>query len=278
MDSATTDVCEWCKKPMLATGTSVNGKQASSEAASVQPQHATAQAVQTAPPVAGQESDGLVQLGAATQVDAQVPEPGPTEVLRPLGGPSDKPAAGPSHGLSEDATRTSVNVASYLGPDNSLFRPIARTEHSATAKGMDPLAHRGTRRQEKSVSDVPDNIRLMRSLRSGLAISFPLAIAQFVLTHKVPEKMFVVPLIRGGDSFVAAIVYGLASGVFLGFGLGALLVQFKKGPFIGLILGLILGNFALATEPAYWGMVAAGLTGILVGRAATFGYRRVVSL
>jgi len=280
MDSATTDVCEWCKKPMLPAGAAVTGQKAAAPAEATAAQAPPAPVAPAVEAAAAPGSDELVSLGpppAAEQADARA-QAAP-DVLSPLGGHLGKPApSAPSHGLAAEATSTSVDVANYLGPDQSLFRPMSRVEHSATSKGMDPLSQTRSHRQEKPVSDIPDNVRLMRSLVSGIAVAFPLAIAQYAITHRVPEKLFVVPLIRGGDSFIAAIVWGVASGVFLGFGLGALLVQFKKGPFVGLVFGLVLGFFGLATDPVYWGVIAAAVTGMMVGRHATAGYRRVIQV
>ena len=276
MESTTTDVCEWCHKPMLAAGAAAAGRQARPE--NGQPETTTQQHAQ----VVEQEeaaAEGLPELRA--EPDQESGSGSQEELLRPLGGevagPS-RPSPGvPSHGLSDDATRTSVDLGQYLGADQSLFRPLPRSEHSATA-GMDPLAQRRSgRKQVKMVSDVSDNTRLLRSLIAGIAISFPLTLMQFAVVHKVPDKLWFVRLGRE-DSFGTAILYGLASGGFVGFGLGALLVHFKRGPFIGLLLGLMLGNFFLATTPAYWGIFAGVLTGIVVGRIATHGYRRAVTV
>jgi hypothetical protein len=241
--------------------------------------------VEAAPEYMPPTADELVELGPISdEGPAEAQPPGVGGVLRPLGSDTAKHAGPapalktPSHGLSAEATRTSVDVAGYLGPDNSLFKPITKGEQGASPGGMDPLGRVQTRRQREAVNNIPDNVRIMRSLRAGLTVAFPLAIVQFVVTRKVPEKLFVLPLIQGGDSFLAAIVWGLVSGVFIGFGLGALLVQFKKGPFIGMILGLVLGHSALQTEPVYWGMAAAGICGFMIGKIAIFGYRKAVSV
>jgi hypothetical protein len=228
-------------------------------------------------------ADGLLELKAAVAPDQVAAPEGPAaaeDTLRPLGG--GKAAAGPgvlSHGLSDEATRTSVNVANYLGPDQSLFKPVQHAEFTTqAAAGMDPLAQRRRKSEEKkAVSDIPDNVRLMRALFAGIAICLPLAILQFALTHTAPEKLSVLPLGKS-ENFTTALLYGVSSGAFLGFGLGALLVQIKKGPFLGLFIGLVLGNFFLATEPRYWGIAAATLTGIAVGRIATVGYRRALQI
>jgi hypothetical protein len=273
MESTTTDICEWCKKPMLPAGTVVSGGKEERDR-NGQPQDGPRSQVQVAGSATA--SEGLPGLG-----DEIAPENSQEaeEELRPLGGEAAKPKLRPgvpSHGLSDDATRTSVDLADYLGPDQSLFRPLARAEHTAT---MDPLAHRRIARGPlKPVSDIPDNVRLLRSLIAGLAVFLPIAVIEFALFKHVPDKVFVIPLIRGGDSLVAALLWGIVSGGFVGGGVGALLVNFKKGPFVGLVIGLVLGKFTLATEPVYFGIIAAALTGIIVGRIATVGYRRPVSV
>lgn len=281
MDSATTDICEWCKKPMLSAGAAAERPVAAPTIAAPQ----LGDVVDAAPEYMPAPAEDLVELGPISDGEpAEAQPPGISGALRPLGGDGAKPAGlapvakAPTHGLSAEATRTSVDVAGYLGPDNSLFRPATKAEQGASTGGMDPLGRVQMRKQREAVNNIPDNVRIMRSLRAGFTIAFPLAIVEFIVTHKVPEKLFVLPLISGGDSFLAAIVWGLVSGVFIGFGLGALLVQFKKGSGIGLVLGLLLGNSALQTDPTYWGMAAAGISGFMIGKIATFGYRKVVSV
>jgi hypothetical protein len=288
MDSAATDVCEWCKKPMLPAGAAVTGQRGTPVIAPEAPPDqsdaveasAETAAAASQPAVAAAEPDGLVELGAPPERPGQTQAIAQGDVLVPLGSaPGKSGLSGPSHGLGGDATKTSVDVANYLGPDQSLFKPMSKVEHSATSKGLDPLSHRGGRRQEKQVSDISDNVRLMRSTITGLLVCFPLAILQFVVTKKVPVRIFtVVPLFGGRDTFVAAIVYGVVTGVVLGFGLGALLTQIKKGPVLGLLFGLLLGTFGLATEPVYWGILAACVTGFVAGRHATYGYRKVLQV
>lgn len=285
MDSATTDTCEWCKKPMLAAGAAAERPAAAPSVAAPQ----LGDVVEAAPEYMPPTADDLIEI-APEQEDAPAEAPPPSigGGLRPLGGDLPKPAVpvtaakAPTHGLSAEATRTSVDVANYLGPDNSLFRPLTKAaEHGAGSGGMDPLGRVQIKgRSKEAVNNIPDNVRIMRSLRTGLMVAFPLAIAQFIVTHKVPDKLFVLPIPGGGQSFVSALVFGLASGVLIGFGLGALLVQFKKGPFVGLLLGLLLGNVALTAEGGspYWGMATAAISGFMIGKIATVGYRKAVNV
>ncbi len=274
MESTTTDVCEWCHKPMLAAGAAAAGRQARPE--NGQPETTTQQHAQ----VVEQEeaaAEGLPELRA--EPDQESGSGSQEELLRPLGGevagPS-RPSPGvPSHGLSDDATRTSVDLGQYLGADQSLFRPLPRSEHSATA-GMDPLAQRRSgRKQVKMVSDIPDNVRLLRSLITGIVISVPLAVVQFAVAHQVPDRLYFLKL-GSSDSLLTALFWGISSGVLLGGGLGALLVHFKRGSFLGLLAGLMIGWVGLSN--GYFGIVAASLTGILVGRHATYGYRPAVTV
>jgi hypothetical protein len=287
MDSAATDVCEWCKKPMLPAGASVTGQRGTPVMAADTPPaesdgvEASAETAAAAgqPAVAAAEPDSLVELGPPPERPAQAAAKAQGDMLVPLGDALGRSATGPSHGLADEATKTSVDVANYLGPDQSLFKPISKVEHSATSQSLDPLSHRGQRKHEEQVSDVSDNVRLMRSTITGLAVCFPVAVVQFILTKRVPEKVFTaVPIPGGGDTFVAALVYGIVSGIVLGFGLGALLTQFKRGPVLGLLLGLVLGTFGLATDPVYWGILAACTTGFIAGRHATYGYRKVLQV
>jgi uncharacterized membrane protein len=60
-----------------------------------------------------------------------------------------------------------------------------------------------------------------------------------------------------------------------GFMLGALLVRLQKGPFIGMLAGLLLG---FGIQNGVWGYLAGAVSGILVGRFATLGVRRVINV
>ena len=289
LDSSTTDVCEWCKRPILPPGAAIAGKKALGGKGQPQAAPQGGQPAPQAPPAAQAPpvmppSDGLKELKAAAAPDQAATAQAPAaaeDALRPLGDSGAKPAASrpgaPSHGLSDDATRTSVEIANYLGPDQSLFKPVQHAEFTTqAAAGMDPLARRRRKSEErKSLSDIPDNIRLIRALMSGIAISLPLAIVQFVVTKSVPGNLYFLKL-GPDDSLTTALLFGLSSGVLLGFGLGALLVQFKKGPFLGVVVGLVLGAFGLQNGP--WGIAAAAITGIVVGRIATVGYRRALQI
>jgi hypothetical protein len=285
MESTTTDICEWCKRPMLPEGAKVTGKEQPAQARPVteaQEQPVAEAAAAERPAPAAPTAKDLQALGAPSSQQAVVAEPAvpAEEILRPLGqAPASARPGAPSHGLGEEATKTSVDVANYLAPGESLFRPLERPTHSATLSGVgDPLAQRrGRAREQKAINEIPDNIRLLRSFIAGLLICMPMALAQFAVTHRVPEKLYFLKLGRS-DSFTTVLLWGLSSGILLGFGLGALLVQFKRGPFLGLLAGLLLGFLGLQTEPVYWGVAAGALTGLTVGRIATVGYRRALAV
>jgi hypothetical protein len=220
--------------------------------------------------------------GEETQ-DTNTDEPA-EQLLRPLGGgeaPASGPAApqpgAPRHGLSDDATQTSVDVSQYMGADDSIFRPLERQAASASMPGgADPLSTRGGRkgRKAETVSDIPENTRLMRSLIAGTIICLVLAVAQLLITGDVKTQFYFLQLGRG-SGFFTALKYGLLSGLLMGLGLGAVLTRFKRGPFLGFLIGLAVGA-GLGNSP--WGLIAGGLTGILAGRFATVGLRQVVNV
>jgi len=280
MESNATDICEWCKRPMLPTG-AVIAAEASLPGGRAETATSPRSQTRQGPPVV--KGGALAPDEDIIIADASQEEATATEVLRPLGaelGP--KPLAPQpgalSHGVSEEATRTSVDIKSYLGPGDSLFRPMSRPEHGATASGIgDPLALRRGRSSTsgRAVSEIPDNVKLLRSLITGLVISFPLAIAQYLVVHSVPEKLYFLKL-GSGSSILTAVLWGLTSGALFGFGLGALLVQFKKGAFLGLIMGLAIGHFGLDNAP--WSDVAGAISGFMAGRIAMQGYRRTLQV
>jgi hypothetical protein len=310
MESSTTDACEWCKRPMLPAGANVSGK----AARELQSDASATGRVPT--DVSAQSPDGdvpdMLAQEPETEKDAPpdaVPGPGegPAEhMLRPLDstGPKTQPdlpgepdsaqppsqpeppdaepsAAGepgaPSHGLSDDAMRTSVDISQYVGKDQSIFRPIKQEEQSESPAGADPLARvgRGPSRKLETVSDIPENVRLGRSLLAGVVICFVLALVQFVATGQTPQQLYFLRLGRS-DSILVAAKYGLATGLLLGLGLGALLTRLRRGPFLGALVGLVVAAAGFQNPP--WALVAGALTGIAAGRFATVGLRQTLSI
>jgi len=174
-----------------------------------------------------------------------------------------------------------------MGTDESIFRPL---EHQAPAAslpgGGDPLATRRARRETQTVSEIPENTRLLRCLIAGAIVSLALTLAQFIVSlvadnaRSVPQSLIFasVTLIKSlgkSDALLAVLLYGALVGVMIGLGLGAVLVRFRRGPFIGMIIGLAVG-YGLMNPP--WGLIAGALTGIVAGRLATVGLRQVVNV
>jgi hypothetical protein len=172
--------------------------------------------------------------------------------------------------------QTSVDISQYVGQDQSIFRPVKRENGPEVAVGSDPISqlrHSGSRTSEPAI-DIPENTRLLRSLAAGLIICVALALVQFVATKNIPGQLYVLPLGRG-TSIVTVLKYGIGTGLVLGLGLGALLTKFKKGSFLGLVVGAMVA-FGFNNWP--WAQIAGALTGILAGRFATYGLRRTVQL
>jgi len=290
MESSTTDVCEWCNRPMLPPGAAVSGKAAQELRESGQPLPGTG-------PVPPQEEPGLPlsqqepdELDAAQEADAaeSSQQAAPDVHLRPLGGgevqeaapppPPPKVTEGPSSGLSDSATRTTVDISQYMGTDQSIFRPIKREEEQSTG-----IADLMAQRRKKGASDedkgpeIPENTRLGRCLIAGLAVGLFFALAQFLLTKHTVQVIFTSLPLGRGENFFTALKYGVASGIVFGFGLGALLVRFKKGSFLGMLVGIIVG-LGIGNDPWYWAVIPGAITGIIAGKFATIGVRRVINV
>ena len=246
------------------------------------------------PPQVGSEPEpsevGPPQVESEPERPESEREATPDDVLRPLGGdapPSGPPGtsarpAVPTHGLSDNATKTSIDISQYVGDDQSIFRPMERPETGSTLPGgVDPLARRRRAGTEKVefVSEIPDNTRLGRSVVSGIVICIILGAVQTVVNGGIPPKELHFAalhiMVSRRDSIVTAIMYGGLAGLLLGLGLGAILVRLKKGPFLGLVIGFLVG-WGLQNPP--WGLIAGALTGILAGRFATVGLRRTVTV
>ena len=291
MESSTTDVCEWCNRPMLPAGAAVSGKAAQELRESGQPLPGTG-------PFAPQEEPGLLlsqqeseEVDSAQEGDAaeESQQAAPEVHLRPLGGgqveetappppPPPKATQGPSSGLSDEATRTSVDISQYMGTNESIFRPIKREEEQGTgiADLMAQKKKAGAFGEDKT-PEIPENTRLGRCLVVGLAVGVFFALAQFLITGNTVEVIYTSLRLGRGESFFTALKYGLASGLVFGFGLGALLVKFKKGSFFGLLAGIMVG-LSVGNDPWYWAVIPAAITGIIAGKFATIGIRRVINV
>ena len=291
MESSTTDVCEWCNRPMLPPGAAVSGKAAQELRESGQPLPGMGPAAPQKEPgllLSQQESEEVhsAQEGDAAEESQQAT----SEVhLRPLGSgqtqeaappppPPPKATQGPSSGLADEATRTSVDISQYMGTDESIFRPIQREEEQSS--GADLMARRRKKAGalgEDKAPEIPENTRLGRCLIAGIAVGVFFALAQFLITKDTVEVMFTSLPVGRGSSFLTALKYGVASGIVFGFGLGALLVRFKKGSFFGMLMGIMVG-LGIGNQPWYWAVIPGAITGIIAGRFATIGVRRVINV
>ncbi len=280
MESSTEDVCEWCKRPMLPAGAKITGQRQEVEAG---------EASAGRPDSTGEGGEGGAPLAEESASEREQAE-GAEQVLRPLGGrqaaragEAEAPET-PSHGLSKEATRTSVDVSQYTGDEESLFRPMERPDRKESLGGADPLARRRRRDEaEEAKSEISDNVRLLRSAIAGVIISVFLALVQLIVTRTmedagtVPNRLVFasVPLIRDlgqSGSLRAVLMYGVLMGLLMGLGLGAVLVRFKRGPFVGMLVGLLVGYGLLNGA---WGYLCGALTGIACGIIATAGIKQV---
>ena|GEM_PF-1648730 len=304
MESATTDVCEWCKRPMLPQGASISQQAADQQAADQQgaeqvaaEERAGEQVEVVQPEEAPEQAAGAEALSAEPEAVAReregAAEADEASMLRPLGGVQKTPSPGapapgvPTHGLGDEATQTSVDLSQYSGTDESIFRPIERPETTGTIGGADPLGIRRRGQGEmKTVSDIPENTRLMRSVAAGVIVCATFALVQMIVSltvedhPSVPDSLVfgAFPLIRSlgsSGSIVTVLLYGVLVGIIMGLMLGALLVRLKRGPFVGLLVGLAVG-YGLENPP--WGMIAGAACGIAIGVIATRGLRQVINV
>lgn len=239
-----------------------------------------------------EESKPLVEEPAGAEEQPEAKPRAEESVLRPLGSApaapgGTKPEPGmPSHGISDEATQTSVDVSQYTAGGESIFRPIERPEREGVMGGADPLARRRRRAQAETKSDIPENVRLLRSVIAGVTISLFLALIQFIVSRvwegskEVPGSLVFasVTLIRRlGEpgTLLATLLYGILVGAMLGLGLGAVLTRFRRGPLLGMLVGLIVG-YGLLNYP--WGLITGAITGIACGIIATVGLRQVLTV
>jgi len=273
---------------MLPPGASVSGKAAQElhqGGDSAPPPGSEAPPEQPGPPLVQQEPEEA-DPALRGEADEAAQQPAPDVHLRPLGGgeapeaappppPPAQAAQGPSSGLSDDATRTSVDISQYMGDDQSIFRPIVREEQTGGTEDLMSQRRKKSALDEDKAPEIPENTRLARCLVVGLAISLFFAMAQFLITGNTVEVIYTsIPLGRG-QNFLTMLKYGIASGLVFGFGLGALLVRFKKGSFLGMIVGILVG---LSLGNGIWSMAPGAITGIIAGKFATIGVRRVINV
>jgi hypothetical protein len=172
-----------------------------------------------------------------------------------------------------------MDMSQYQGADQSVLQPLERPQEPGTTTLRDPLAaRRKAARERHEAPEIPDNVRLVRATVSGAVLAGILSIVRFIASnpHQVPDKLIQLIPIPSNDQLTGALVYGLLSAVLLGFMLAALLVQFRKGPFAGLLIGLALGLGALGGWP--WGVITGAICGLANGYYAGKGLHRVINV
>jgi len=125
---------------------------------------------------------------------------------------------------------------------------------------------------------ISENVRLVRAMAAGMIICVVVSLVQLAVTRQIPGTLNLIawPIPLGNsDTFLTAIKYGMVTGLFLGFGLGALLVRFQKGGFLGVIAGLVVGS-GLGNAP--FSLIAGAICGIAIGQIATGGVRRRLNI
>lgn len=272
---------------MLPPGAAVSGKAAQELRESGRQLPETGPAVpqeQPGLPLRQQESEEAdsAQEGDAAEASQQA---APEVHLRPLGGegkatpssPAPTSDGKPTDGLAPDATRTSVDISQYIGSDQSIFRPMKRDEEqsSGAADLMARKKRKGGALDQDKGPEISENTRLSRCLIVGLAVGTLFALAQFFITGNTVEVIYSSLRLGRGANFFTALKYGLASGVVFGFGLGALLVKFKKGSALGVVAGIMVG---LSLQNGIWAVIPAAITGFIAGKFATIGVRRVINV
>ncbi len=286
MESSTTDKCEWCKRPMLPPGATVSAEAAKELKRSgrpiVQPTETEEQEppglplVQQSPEEEEAEPNSDQESAETLQYDA-----GGTQ-LRPLGGVEQQTSASspldptpPTHGVSEDATKTSIDISQYLGADQSIFRPIEREEAQKSA-ASDLLAQkaRGLSDERDGAIHLSENARLGRAAIAGIAIGLLFAVVQFFVAGSTVTALYGLRL-GASDSLMTVVKFGILSGLIFGVGLGAILVKLRKGSFLGALMGIMVG---LGFSNLPWSPIAGAAAGVLAGRFATIGVRRVVNV
>jgi len=293
MDSSTTDVCEWCKRPFLPPGAKVTTRKPAKVGR-------PAEADKPVAPVSGAPAEPAVPPDAASEAETtrplmgEIPSPvqeqeeaapaGPAsaadDILRPLGAqPSRAPAdSAPFPGTGQTTSGSSPDLSQYMGTDQSIFRPMEKPRIPGTAiGGADALAARRRAAIEREQGpEIPENTRLARAAMAGAGVALVVTLIEFLVNKEVPLKLIVVPISNNGK-LTGALMYAALLAVLLGFMLSAMLVRFKLGAFAGLVIGLALGGLALSDNMP-WGLIAGGLAGIVTGILASKGLRRVINV
>ena len=282
MDSSTTDVCEWCKRPFLPPGARVTGQKAAKGGKTVElGAEVPADTADTAPPAPEPASAGPVLAGAAPLAAEEPPAPASApaaeDILRPLGAGAPRSSADsqPFPGTGQAASDGSVDLSQYVSSGQSIFRPLERPHAPGIqASPQDRLAA-AKRAAKERAPEVPETKRLMRATMAGAVVAIVVTLVEFAVTKQVPLTLLVIK-VNSNEALGGALLTAGLRAVLLGFMLSAMLVRFKLGGFAGLLTGLALGWLALADVP--WGLVTGGLAGLLVGIFGSKGVRRVLNV
>ncbi len=171
----------------------------------------------------------------------------------------------------------------YIGNDEEVVRPIERPNKDGSYWVTDATGRR--KRVFDDKPEVSDKTRMLRAALAGGLMGMAGTIVMFLVKKHVPEVMLVLPI---GDvsnelssTFAGALQYGFYSAVLFGGILGLVMVHFKLGIPVGIILGALLGfvSCSMATEncmpfPLITGVVA----GIVTGYFSTKGMKKIVSV
>jgi hypothetical protein len=207
--------------------------------------------------------------------------PASEDILRPLGAQPPRSSSSvesqPFPGTGQ-AAGASVDVSQYVSSGQSIFRAMEKPRAAATQLSpQERLAasKRATLAREQG-PEVPENKRLMRATIGGAVVAMGVTLVQFFVTKQVPNELVTMHIIKNYQELSGALLYGVLLAVLLGFMLSAMLVKFRRGPFVGLIIGLVMGWAALSN--GRWGLIAGGLSGLVVGIFSTKGMRRVLNV
>ncbi len=287
MDSSTTDVCEWCKRPMLPPGAKVTSRPPAGGDELPEPDapaDAPEAEVPGAAPPPAEPPPLLAQPPEPQPPQEETAPPGPAsvtqaanpvgdDVLRPLG--QQTPSASAAGG---DPNALSVDLSQYVGEDQSIFRPVekptAKVGSIGQAEGF--AARKRAAIEREQGKEIPENVRLTRSAIAGGLVAFLVTMVRYGIHKEVPTQLLVINIGAASMTFAGALMYAGLLALLLGFMMGALLTKFKLGPVPGLFIGLVLGFAAIGDKP--WGLIAGALAGILGGVFASKGARRVINV
>ncbi len=284
MDSKTTDVCEWCKRPMLPPDAKVTSNPQAMEGAPSPPEEETPESkmaaaeppTASAPPLLAGPEKPEKEESPQGEPPPPAPASAPPEIddtLRPLGAQLQG-----ASGKDGDPTALSVDISQYMGDDQSIFRPVEKPTAKVGSIGQVEgfAARKQAAIEREQGKEVPEKVRLFRAAVAGGTVAIVVTMIRFAVTKEVPPHLLFLNLSLTCTRFSGALMYAAVLALLLGFMLGALMAKFKLGPFAGVMIGLVLGFGAIGDKP--WGLIAGVLAGILSGIFATKGVRRVINV